>query len=251
MEDFGLQSAEPTHRELLDWLAMEFVARDWSMKELQRLILSSATYRQSSAVPAAKLAADPANLWLARAPRLRLPAEEVRDAALAVSGLLVPDVGGPSVMPFQPAGVENAAYAGDRWRNAEGPDRWRRGLYTFWRRTGHYATFAAFDAPSREFACARRPRSDTPLQALALLNDPAFVEAAAAFGKRLQAEPADGEDQRLRNGFRLCTARWPKPSELAILRELLASERLASGNDAAWTLVASVLLNLDETVTKG
>ena len=251
VEDFGLQSAEPTHRELLDWLAMEFVARDWSMKELQRLILSSATYRQSSAVPAAKLAADPANLWLARAPRLRLPAEEVRDAALAVSGLLVPDVGGPSVMPFQPAGVENAAYAGDRWRNAEGPDRWRRGLYTFWRRTGHYATFAAFDAPSREFACARRPRSDTPLQALALLNDPAFVEAAAAFGKRLQAEPADGEDQRLRNGFRLCTARWPKPSELAILRELLASERLASGNDAAWTLVASVLLNLDETVTKG
>lgn len=251
VEDFGLQSAAPTHRELLDWLAVEFVARGWSVKELHRLILTSATYRQSAAAPPAKLAADPANLWLARAPRLRLPAEEVRDAALAISGLLAPGIGGPSVMPFQPAGVENAAYAGDRWRNAEGADRFRRGLYTFWRRTGHYATFAAFDAPSREFTCARRPRSNTPLQALALLNDPAFVEAAAAFGRRLVALPAADEDERLRQGFRLCTARWPAEAELTILRELLAAERAATTEASAWTLVASVLLNLDETLSKG
>jgi len=251
VEDLGLQSAAPTHPELLDWLAVEFVVRGWSVKELHRLILTSAAYRQSAAAPSDKIAADPANLWLARAPRLRLPAEEVRDAALAISGLLAPEIGGPSVMPFQPAGVENAAYAGDRWRNAEGQDRFRRGLYTFWRRTGHYATFAAFDAPSREFTCARRPRSNTPLQALALLNDPAFVEAAAAFGRRLLALPAADESARLRQGFRLCTARWPEPAELTILQELLAAERAAASEEAAWTLVASVLLNLDETLCKG
>jgi hypothetical protein len=251
VEDFGLQSAAPTHRELLDWLAVEFVAQHWSVKELYRLILSSATYRQSSTFSAAKGAADPSNLWLARAPRLRLPAEELRDAALALSGLLVPDIGGPSVMPFQPAGVENAAYAGDRWRNAEGADRWRRGIYTFWRRTGHYATFAAFDAPSREFVCARRPRSNTPLQALALLNDPAFVEAAAAFGRRMQSLTLADDAERLREGFRRCTSRWPESGELSVLHNLLLNERAASGEEAAWTLVASVLLNLDEVVSRG
>jgi hypothetical protein len=251
VEDFGAQSPLPSHRELLDWLACEFVNSGWSVKELHRLILSSATYCQSADASADQLERDPHNEWLARAPRLRLPAEEVRDAALTASGLLVPAIGGPSVMPFQPAGVENAAYAGDRWRTAEGPDRWRRGLYTFWRRTSHYATFAAFDAPSREATCARRTRSNTPLQALALLNDPAFVEASAALGRRMRADGGAGDAACLSHGFRLCTARWPEPAELAVLRSLLEAERRASGEDRAWTLVANVMLNLDETVTRG
>ncbi len=251
VEDFGAQSPPPSHRELLDWLACEFVNSGWSVKQLHRLILSSATYGQSAAASAEKIERDPHNQWLARAPRLRLPAEEVRDAALVASGLLVPTIGGPSVMPFQPAGSENAAYAGDRWRTAEGTDRWRRGLYTFWRRTAHYATFAVFDAPSREAVCARRTRSNTPLQALALLNDPAFVEAAEALGRRMRAESGAGDAACLGHGFRLCTSRWPEPEELAVLHGLLAEERAASGEDRAWTLIANVMLNLDETVTRG
>jgi hypothetical protein len=234
VEDFGTQSSPAEHRELLDWLACRFLADGGSLKRLHALILGSAAYRSAAA------------------PRLRLPAEAVRDVALAASGLLVREIGGPSVMPFQPAGVDNAPYAGDRWRTADGPQRWRRGLYTFWRRSAPYATFAAFDAPSREFACTRRARSNTPLQALALLNDPAYWEMAAALGRRMRAEAGPDDDARLAHGFRLCTAQFPDAEELAILRGLLAAERAAHGDeDRAWTLAANVLLNLDATVVRG
>ena len=252
VEDFGTQGSLPTHPELLDALAVWFMENGWSLKRLHTLLLTSAAYRQSARADADALASDPQNLQLGRAPRLRLNAETLRDLGLAVSGLLVREIGGPSVMPYQPAGVDNAPYAGDRWRTADGPGRYRRGIYTFWRRSAPYATFAAFDAPSREFVCTRRERSNTPLQALALLNDPAFHEMAQALGKRMRAEGGTQDATRIAHGFRLCTARRPDARESAILEQLLADERVAHGDEErAWTLVANVLLNLDETVVKG
>jgi hypothetical protein len=252
VEDFGTQGSPPAHPELLDWLACWFMDDGWSLKRLHAMLLGSETYRRASTVDATALAADPLNLGLARAPRLRLPAETVRDVALAASGLLVREIGGPSVMPFQPAGVDNAPYAGDRWRTADGPQRWRRGIYTFWRRSAPYATFAVFDAPSREFACTRRARSNTPLQALALLNDPACWEMAEALGRRMRTEAGPEDAARLAHGFRLCTAQRPDEEELGVLLELLAAERAAHGDEErAWALVANVLLNLDATMVKG
>jgi hypothetical protein len=241
-EDFGTRGELPSHPELLDWLALEFQRLDWDLKAMHRLIVDSATYRQVSTMRADVRQVDPGNRLLSWFPRIRLKAEVIRDQALAVSGLLVDKIGGPSVFPLQPAGIDNSTYAGDRWKNSSDENRYRRGLYTFWRRTSPYPTFQIFDAPSREVSCTRRDRSNTPLQALALLNDPVFVEAAIALGERMNIYSAETDDERIRFGFRLCTARYPTASELDQLSGLLAID--------GWASVATVLLNLDEVVNR-
>src|SRR5262245_41787541 len=272
-QDFGTQGEHPSHPEFLDWLALEFVARGWSVKELERTILSSATYRQASRVSPAALAADPENRWLVRGPRLRVEAETVRDVALGASGLLCETIGGPSVFPPQPEGTWMMVYNDDRWVTSEGCDRHRRGLYTFLRRTAPYPTALVFDATSHEVTCPRRSRTNTPLQALAALNDPAFVECAVALGARMMQEGGPRPETRAERGFRLCVARAPEAGELDLLLDLYRAERAAyaerpadaevlagalareRGLDplelAAWTVVANALLNLDETLTKG
>jgi Protein of unknown function (DUF1549)/Protein of unknown function (DUF1553)/Planctomycete cytochrome C len=296
-EEFGAQGELPTHPELLDYLATEFVASPrpgirpgggpegtgartggkgagWSLKAMHRLIVTSATYRQSSRVTPDLVARDPFNRLFARGPRVRLTAEMVRDNALGISGLLDRKLGGPSVFPHQPDGVWFNPYSNDRWMTSTGGDRFRRGLYTFWRRTAPYAMFMAFDAPSREVTCERRPRTNTPLQALATLNDKGFVQCAGALARRMMTEVHGGEKERAVYGFRLCVARAPREKELEIVLKLYrdnlakyrkaerAAKEMAScglavppGVDvaelAAWTVVANVLLNLDETITKG
>jgi len=269
-EDFGLQGDPPTHPELLDWLATEFIARGWSLKQLHRLIVTSATYRQDARASAELIERDPANRLLARGPRVRLEAEMLRDQALAISGLLSRKMHGPSVMPPQPDGVWQVVYSGDQWITSQGEDRYRRGIYTFWRRTSPYPSMITFDAPSREFCVDRRTRSNTPLQALTLLNDQVFIEAAQALAKRMLAAPDTTLDERLAHGVQLCLAREPSPAETAQLAALYQTELqhfqqdapaavamcggVVEGQDAAqlaaMTVVANVLLNLDETVTK-
>ena len=273
-EDFGSRGEPPSHPELLDWLATEFVRDGWSMKRMQRLIVLSATYRQSAAVTPAILERDPYNRLLARGPRMRLPAELVRDQALAVSGLVSRKIGGPSVMPPQPEGIWNSPYSGEKWQTSTGEDRYRRGLYTFWKRTSPYPSFLSFDAPSREFCVVRRPRTNTPLQALTLLNDPVYVEAAQTLARRMATEGGNDAIARVTRGFRLTLARTPQQAEVEQLVALFntelvhyredtkAAEAMAGKLDdktkqvdlaelAAWTVVANVLLNLDEIVTKG
>ncbi len=273
-EDFGIQGDMPTHPELLDWLATQLVERKWSLKAMNRLLVTSATYRQSARVTTELAKRDPFNRLLARGPRFRLDAEAVRDNALAISGLLSPRIGGPSVFPTQPDGIWFNPYSGDRWTTSTNGDQYRRGLYTFWRRTSPYANFMAFDAPSREVSCERRARTNTPLQALATLNDKAFVEASAALARRMLREAPADDHGRMAYGFKLCVARPPSAQEREVLlrlyRESLAKYRqdakatqamvahggalppgLAAAELAAWTVVANVLLNLDETITQG
>lgn len=273
-EDFGTQGNKPTHPELLDWLAVEFPARGWSLKAMHRLIVTSATYRQSSKASPELVARDPKNEWLARGPRFRVDAEMVRDIALAASGLLSEKVGGPSVYPPQPEGVTSLAYGGGGWPVSQGEDRYRRGLYTYLKRTAPYAAFIVMDAPTSETVCVRRERSNTPLQALTLLNDAVFLEAAQALARRAMAH-GDSPESRMTYAFRLCVARGPRPDEL---QKLLAFRdiqlaRFRSGaldpiqvagldpkakpapnvdpaEAAAWTTIARALLNLDETITK-
>ena len=264
-EDFGAQGERPAHPELLDWLAVEFMERNWSMKAIHRLIVTSATYSQSSRVPAALLERDPHNRLLARGPRFRLDAERIRDTVLAASGLLSRKIGGPSVFPPQPEGVWDIPYNDDRWVESAGEDRYRRGLYTFVRRTAPHPSMLAFDATSREVCTVRRARTNTPLQALTALNDPAFFEAALGLARRIVAQGGSDSRSRAAFAFRLCLARPPNPQELD--RVLTAFEKehaffqqrredvekLAGANQpelAAWTVVSNVLLNLDETVTK-
>jgi len=244
-EDFGTRGAAPTHRELLDWLAGEYVRGRWSLKQLLRTIVGSATYRQAAVSDARRLELDPENALLSRSPRGRLPAELLRDNALAIAGLLDTRLGGPSVFPPQPDGIWAPVYSDDRWMESQAGERVRRGLYTFWRRSSPYASFMLFDAPSREACCTRRTPSNTPLQALALLNDPAFVECARALGQRMHGAQGDLRT-RLALGFERCTARSPEPRELDALAELLE----AQGQLAGWTAVANVLLNLDETLCR-
>ena len=272
IEDFGTKGERPANPELLDWLATEFIRRHWNMKEMHRLIVTSATYRQSSRATPELLERDPQNRLLARGPRVRLEAELVRDQALAASGLLVGKIGGPSVMPPQPDGIWSSPYSGDRWSTASGENRYRRGLYTFWKRTAPYPSFMSFDAPSREYCVVRRPRTNTPLQALAFLNDPVYIEAAQALARRMIAESSSTDPQaRLSRGFRLCLARTPQRAEaerlLALfnheLERFRADDKAAQSiggaaspaddiaERAAWTVVANVLLNLDETLNKG
>jgi hypothetical protein len=280
-EDFGVQGEPPSHPELLDWLATEFFEQRLSLKAMQRLIVTSATYRQSSRVTPDRLEKDPYNRLFSRGPRFRMEAEMVRDQALAISGLLKRTIGGPSVFPYQPEGIWFAPYSGDRWIESREGNQYRRGLYTYWRRSAPYPSFIAFDAPSREVCTERRSRTNTPLQALATLNDPAFVEPAAALASRILSESRGTAADRARYGFRLVLVRTPSSAELAHLVELY-SENLeryrrdpaaakamaargvaaistddSSERDykiaelAAWTVVTNVLLNLDETLSKG
>jgi cytochrome c553 len=274
-EDFGTQGEAPTHPELLDWLATTFTSQGWSAKTIHRLIVTSATYRQSSRAAPALLERDPDNRLLARGPRFRVEAETVRDIALAVSGLLSAKVGGRSVFPDQPDGVWDNPYSKDKWTLSEGEDRYRRSLYTFVRRTAPYPMLTTFDAPSREFCTVRRVRTNTPLQALTTLNDPAFFAAAKALADRVLRDAAPDPESRAVHVFRLGTARRPSAPELARLLRFYGDEAARFARDdaaaravtdggaghadpggaaraerAAWTMVASVVLNLDETVTK-
>jgi Protein of unknown function (DUF1553)/Protein of unknown function (DUF1549)/Planctomycete cytochrome C len=269
LEDFGSQGELPSHPELLDWLAVEFVKEGWSQKKMLKLMVMSATYQQSSIVSPELKERDPLNVLLARGPRFRMEAEMVRDSALAASGLLSEKLGGPSVYPPQPPGVSSeGAYGVLVWKVSEGEDRYRRGLYTFAKRTAPYAMTATFDGPSGEACLARRERSNTPLQALNLLNDSVFVECARALGR--MAAKADGDDAaRVELLFRRCLTRRPSGEECQKLARFHAEQltRLTSGElkaeeimetkegehlneQAAWTAVARVLLNLDESITK-
>ena len=268
LSDFGYQGEPPTHPELLDYLAAEFVQQGWSLKKLHRLIVTSATYRQASRVTPDKLAHDPENRLLSRGPRVRLDAELVRDAALAESGLLSPKMYGPSVFPPQPPGITtDGAYGPLEWKISEGEDRYRRGLYTFAKRTAPYAMFNTFDAPSGEATCPRRELSNTPLQALTLLNDAVFVEAAQALGSRVAAHPGSPEEKAAFL-FRRVVTRPPEKSEVAALTRFYATQKArletheldpktlaapAPGDPtdrAAWTLLARAVLNLDEAFVK-
>jgi hypothetical protein len=261
-ENFGTQATPPTHPELLDWLATEFVRKKWSNKQMLRMLVTSATYRQSSVTSAKIRAADPSNEWLARAPRYRLDAETLRDNALRISGLLNAKIGGPSVFPVQPEGIWNTPYSGERWMTAQDGDRYRRGLYTFMKRTAPYPSFMAFDASSREQCTVRRTRTNTPLQALAMLNDPAYLEAARALAATMTKAGGD-PGARIVDGFRRCTGRRPSAAEKSRLVKLAADVRqryqrdpesakklAATPEQAAWVMVANVLLNLDETLNK-
>ncbi len=289
-EDFGTQGTLPTHRQLLDWLAvsyqtpksqanpataLEAPALGWDFKALVRLMVLSATYRQSAVTSPEALERDPRNLLYSHAHRHRLDAESLRDQALALSGLLSRKIGGPSVFPYQPDGLWRAAFNGERsWTTSEGEDRYRRGLYTFWRRTVPYPGMVAFDAPSRETCTFRRVATDTPLQAFVTLNDPVFVECAQALGRKIAAQRGSVDNQ-LSTGYRWVTGRPPTESQIQSLRRLWDEERLRYRNReaearrlastplgplpsglpaeeaAAWTLIGNVLLNLDAVLTRG
>lgn len=248
--DFGTQGLAPSHPELLDWLAVEFVDRKWSLKALHRLIVTSSTYRQSSNARPDLEIVDPLNKLLARQSRLRLDAEIVRDVALSASGLLAPQLGGPPVFPPQPDGVMTLGQVKRDWTASTGPDRHRRGLYThFWRATPHPA-LAVFDAADGFSACTRRLRSNTPLQALTLLNDQQFVEFAGALAARIEREGGADEASRIDYAFRLSVSRSPTDDEARRVRVLLAQVQSSASAREAWTTVARVLLNLDETITR-
>jgi Protein of unknown function (DUF1553) len=248
--DFGTQGSLPSHPELLDWLASRFVDGGWNVKAIHRLIVTSATYRQASNVRPDLAQLDPENRRLARQSRLRLEAELIRDAALSASGLLTPTIGGPSVFPPQPDGVMSLGQIRREWAASDGPDRFRRGLYTyFWRATPH-PSLVGFDAPDATRACTRRMRSNTPLQALTLLNDRASIEFAEALADRvLRQGPADNPG-RIAFAFRLVLARTPTEAELRRLTALLVEARSADPEREAWTTAARVLLNLDEFMTR-
>jgi mono/diheme cytochrome c family protein len=269
-EDFGTRGTPPSHPELLDWLATELVQQKWSMKAVHKLIVTSATYRQSSAVSSASIERDPYNRLLARGPRVRMDAEMVRDTVLAASGLLSRKIGGPSVFPPQPDGIWDIPYSDEKWIPSDGADRYRRGLYVFIRRSAPYPSFLTFDATSRERCTVRRVRTNTPLQALTTLNDEVFFEAAKALAARVVRETPDLRS-RVTFALRLVLSRTPVSKEVerivASYQQQLdrfrgdraAAARVIQGyavNDvdaadqAAWTLVANALLNLDETVTK-
>ena len=273
-EEFGAQGEPPSHPELLDWLAVELIESGWDLKHMLKLMVTSATYRQSSRVTPELLALDPDNRLLARGPRFRLSAEMIRDQAMFVSGLLTRKVYGPPVNPPQPkTGLTAAFGSGIDWETSEGEDRYRRAIYTTWRRSNPYPSMATFDAPNREVCTVRRERSNTPLQALVTLNDPVYVEAAQALARRM-ARAGDSPADRARHGFRLCLTRPPEQEELNRLLDLfenarsryvedreqalaLATQPLGDLPDnanvvelAAWTVVANVLLNLDETLMK-
>lgn len=268
VQDFGFQGEMPSNQPLLDWLAVEFVKQGWSLKKLDKLIVTSATYRQSSRVTPDLLARDPDNVVLARGPRFRLEAEVLRDATLEASGLLTTKLGGPSVFPPQPASVTTeGAYGALKWVASTGPDRYRRSLYTFAKRTAPFALYNTFDAPSGEVCVARREVSNSPLQALSLLNDTVFMEAAQAVGKSTAGEKASDES-RAGEVFRRFLVRPPDADELAMLVDYAGRQRArfaadaraaakvagGAGDDAVeratWTAVARAVMNFDESVTK-
>lgn len=274
-EEFGAQGEQPFHPELLDWLATELVRLRWDTKAFVTLLVTSSAYRQSSKVSLELHARDPDNRLLARGPRLRLSAETVRDQALAVAGLLSPKMFGPPVKPPQPAlGISAAFGGGIDWQTSTGEDRYRRALYTTWRRSNPYPSMATFDAPNREVCTVRRSRTNTPLQALVMMNDSVYVEAAQALARRIVADGGSNVPDRAEYGFRLCLARPPHDDEAARLVQLyervlaryakqpeqamkMATDPLGPAPKdydvpqlAAWTVVCNVLLNLDETLMK-
>jgi len=285
VEDFGSQGEMPSHADLLDWLAVEYREKGWDTKAFVRMLVTSATYRQASAASQELLVKDPEDRLLARGPRYRLTAEFVRDQALALSGLLDERVGGVSVFPYQPAGLweelmvrsDGDQFTAQKYTPSHGADLYRRSMYTFWKRTSPPPSLGAFDAPDRETCTVRRGRTNTPLQALVLMNDPTYVEAARKMAERLLKEPAASAspDERIAFAFRLATARKPNADESAVLRKIYdqqlavyrsnaeaATKLLSVGESprddkldpidlAAWTTVASTILNLDETITKG
>jgi hypothetical protein len=291
-EDFGTQGEFPSHPELLDWLAVEFRGQRsevrgqrsvWDVKRLIRLMVCSATYRQSSAVSEELAGRDPENRWLARGPRFRLQAEFIRDQALLVGGLYDGRLGGKSVSPYQPTGLWEELMSradGDNWTAQKydqdhGADLYRRTMYTFWKRTCPPPSLATLDAPDRETCTVRRSRTNTPLQALVLMNDPTYVEAARKFAERILREGGESTDDRLAFAFKSVLARSPSAAELAVLRRVLdrqqaafavrpeaAAKLLTIGESpadasfdaaelAAWAMTASAILNTDEALTKG
>ncbi len=275
-EDFGTQGEPPSHPQLLDWLAVEYMENGWNTKALLKTIFLSSTYRQSSRVTEELLEKDPRNRLYSRGPRFRLEAESIRDQALSLAGLLSPKMRGPSVFPPQPGGLWQAAFNGQRnWATSAGEDRYRRGLYTFWRRTVPYPSMASFDAPSREICTVRRIRTNTPIQAFVTLNDPVYVEAAQGLARRIVKQAGPDVDARVAYGLRICLGRPPTAKQIEHLSKLYNSElayfqsnaeaavqmateplgplpkELDAADMAAWTVVANVLLNLDGVLTKG
>ncbi len=267
-EDFGIQGEPPSHPELLDWLAVEFMERGWSFKKLHKLIVTSATYRQSSKVPPAALTTDPGNRLLSHFPRVRLEAEIIRDSALRASGLLAEKIGGPSVRPPQPAGVTEVAFGSPRWNADSGEARYRRSLYTYAKRTAPFALYNTFDAPAGEACLTRRDVSNTPLQALSLLNDEVFLEACRSLGKQLAEKKCD-DRERANELFMRLLSRLPGDDEAAAVlkffeaqkarfaggeiqpAKMMKEEKGATAEQAAWSAVVRAILNLDENVTKG
>jgi hypothetical protein len=276
-EDFGSQGEAPSHPELLDWLATEFVRTGWDVKAMQRLIVTSATYRQQSQASPELRERDPENRLLARGPRQRLAAEMIRDQALSISGLLNVKMGGPAVKPYQPDGLweQLSAFQGRKlFERSKGADLWRRSVYSYWKRTVPPPSMTVFDAPTREFCVIRRPLSSTPLQALALLNDEMYIETSRMLAERMMREGGTTPSARLAFAFRLATARAPSAGESAVLEtgfhkrlaqyraDTGAAQRLLSAGEAprdlsldiaelaAYTTAASVILNLDEVITR-
>jgi hypothetical protein len=277
-EDFGVQGEWPTHPELLDWVATEFLRTGWDVKRMQKLIVMSAAYRRSSKTRPDIQQRDPENLLLARGPRFRLDAEVIRDSALFVSGLLTERKGGKSVKPYQPEGIwEAVAFVGSNTRDFKpdaGEALYRRSLYTFWKRTSPPPSMLTFDAPSRENCTVRRARTNTPLQSLVLMNDQQYVEAARKLAERMMLEGGSQPVDRLEWGFRLATSRKPTPQEAAVLQTVFekqlarymqdtaAAEKLLAigaaprnaslpaSEHAAYAMTANLLLNLDEAITK-
>ena len=275
LDDFGAQGTPPTHPELLDWLAADLMDHGWDIKRTMKLLVTSGAYRQSSIADAKTLAADPLNKWLARQGRWRLDAEMVRDNALAVSGLLAKPIGGASVKPYQPAGYwKHLNFPKRKWSHDSGTSQYRRGLYTFWCRTFLHPSMLAFDAPTREGCIAERTRSNIPQQALVLLNDPTYVEAARVFAERIVRHGGDTDAERLAWAFERALTRAPSAAERDILLRL-AKERaghfaanageakaaatagewpvaktLKPDSVAAWAAVARAILNLYETTSR-
>jgi hypothetical protein len=274
VEDFGTQGERPTHPALLDWLAVELMDNGWNVKQLLKTIVMSATYRQSSRITPALLARDPDNRLLARGPRMRLSAEMIRDQALAISGLLRERLGGPSVRPYQPAGLWKEIATDTDYQQSTGADLYRRSLYTYWKRTVAPPNMVALDASPREACIVRQTRTNTPLQALALMNDVTFVEASRVFAERIMTEAGEKRENRIHYAFRAATAREPSAAEVQILLrglehyidaygkdndaalklintgESKRNEKLPVAELAAYTAICSLVLNLDETLTK-
>jgi hypothetical protein len=274
VEDFGSQGEWPTNPELLDWLATEFVRTGWNVKAMQKTIVMSATYRQSSKAAPELLQRDPENRLLARGPRFRLPAEMVRDQALGIAGLLVEKIGGPSVKPYQPAGLWKELSGGEDYVQDKGDKLYRRSLYTFWKRASPPPMMVNFDSAGREACTVRETRTNTPLQALDLMNDVTFIEASRVLAQRMMKEGGPSPEDRIAFAFRLATARMPNDRERAILLgsyqynldrfqtdsgaavklidqgETRRDASLNLSELAAYTTAASLILNLDETVTR-
>jgi hypothetical protein len=275
-EDFGAQGERPSHPELLDWLAIEFQQNGWNMKGLLKTIVMSNTYRQSSRITSGLLQRDPDNRLLARGPRVRLPAEMIRDQALFSSGLLVEELGGPSVRPYQPEGLYKDLLFSNMTKYAQDKSKglWRRSLYTFWKRTVNPPAMNVFDASSREYCMVRETRTNTPLQALNLMNDTTYVEAARVMAQRMLSEGGTKPDERIALGLRLAAGRPPDENEKQVLLGDLQSQleyfsrhpqeatrllavgakpgeaKVKAEELAAYAVIASLILNLDEVITK-